>query len=125
MNLVMNAAEAMATVTDRERTLRITTEPHQGGVLVQIEDSGSGIRPDEIEHVFKPFYTTKATGMGMGLSISRSIVEAHRGRLWASRAARYGAVLSLALPPPESARLEPDQPPPNAAASNHEPIGAP
>jgi signal transduction histidine kinase len=99
MNLVMNAVDAMATVADRERILRITTAPHEGGLLVRIEDSGPGIAPAEIERVFRPFHTTKAKGMGMGLSISRSIVAAHHGRLWASPGARFGAVFCLTLPP--------------------------
>jgi signal transduction histidine kinase len=99
MNLVMNAAEAMATVTDRERTLCITTEPHEGGLLARIEDSGPGIALAEMERVFKPFHTTKAKGMGMGLSISRSIVAAHHGRLWALPGLRFGVVFCLALPP--------------------------
>ena len=103
MNLVMNAADAMATLADRERTLRITSEPHEGGLLVRIEDSGPGIAPAEMERVFKPFHTTKAKGMGMGLSISRSIVAAHHGRLWALPGVRFGAVFCLTLPPAASA----------------------
>jgi signal transduction histidine kinase len=99
MNLVTNAAEAMATVTDRPRTLHLTSNRGpEGGVLVRVEDSGPGIAPDDLERIFKAFHTTKATGMGMGLSISRSIVEAHHGRLWASTGARFGAVFHLALP---------------------------
>jgi len=99
MNLIMNAAEAMATVTDRPRTLHVVSKPDAGaGVLVQVEDSGPGIEPDDVDRVFDAFYTTKDKGMGMGLSISRSIVEAHHGRLWASSGDRFGAVFHLALP---------------------------
>jgi len=99
MNLVMNGAEAMATVTDRPRTLHVKSQLQaDGGVLVEVEDSGPGIKPDDVERVFKAFYTTKAKGMGMGLSISRSIVEAHHGRLWASPGTLHGAVFHVVLP---------------------------
>ena len=99
LNLVVNAAEAMQAVADRDRTLRVTSEVHEvEGVLVRVEDSGPGIGTADLERVFKPFYTTKAKGMGMGLSISRSIVEAHFGRLWASAGARSGTVFHLVLP---------------------------
>jgi hypothetical protein len=100
MNLLMNAAEAMATMTDRPRTLHVASKADAGGgVLVEVEDSGPGIKPDDLERVFNPFYTTKSKGMGMGLSISRSIIEAHNGRLWASAGTRCGAVFHLILPP--------------------------
>jgi signal transduction histidine kinase len=90
----------MTTVTDRPRTLHVASKHDAGGgVLVQVEDSGPGIEPDDVDRVFKAFYTTKAKGMGMGLSISRSIVEAHHGRLWASPGTRIGAVFHLVLPP--------------------------
>jgi hypothetical protein len=68
------------------------------GVLVEVKDSGPGIGLPDVEGVFKAFYTTKAKGMGMGLSISRSIVAAHHGRLWASAGSPFGAVFHLALP---------------------------
>ena len=104
MNLVMNAAEAMASVSDRPRTLHVISKDHvSGGVMVQVEDSGPGITPDDVDRVFNPFYTTKPTGIGMGLSISRSIVEAHHGRLWASPGTPFGAVFHLTLPPAGSA----------------------
>ena len=100
MNLIMNAAEAMATVSERPRTLHIVSKRDAGGgVLVEVEDSGPGIKPDDVERVFDAFYTTKTKGIGMGLSISRSIVEAHHGRLWASSGTRFGAVFHLMLPP--------------------------
>jgi signal transduction histidine kinase len=69
---------------------------------VRVEDSGPGIQGEDLELVFKAFHTTKARGMGMGLSISRSIVEAHEGRLWASNGTRFGAVFHLALPAADS-----------------------
>jgi signal transduction histidine kinase len=119
MNLIMNAAEAMATVTGRPRTLHITSKHHvSAGVLVSVEDSGPGIRPDEIDRVFNAFYTTKSKGMGMGLSISRSIVVAHHGRLWASPGMRFGAAFHLALPPASSAEKPAQGDPAVAASSN-------
>ena len=84
LNLVLNAAEAMSTVDGGTRQLLISTE--QGGangVLVAVRDSGPGIDPEHVESVFDAFYTTKSSGVGMGLSICRSIVDAHGGRLWA------------------------------------------
>jgi C4-dicarboxylate-specific signal transduction histidine kinase len=118
MNLIMNAAEAMTTVTDRPRTLHVASKHDAGGgVLVQVEDSGPGIEPDDVDRVFKAFYTTKAKGMGMGLSISRSIVEAHHGRLWASPGTSIGAVFQLLLPPAGS-QEKPAQVEPTRAATN-------
>jgi C4-dicarboxylate-specific signal transduction histidine kinase len=86
INLVINAIQAMATITDRERVLFIRTQPHgPGQVLVAVEDVGVGIEPDKTDRLFSAFYTTKPDGLGMGLSICRSIIEAHGGRVWASR----------------------------------------
>ena len=85
LNLIMNAIEAMSDVADRPRELTIitrNTDPDQ--VVVSVEDSGPGLDPNAADKIFEPFYTTKSTGMGMGLSISRSIVQNHGGRLWAS-----------------------------------------
>lgn len=84
LNLVMNGVEAMASVTDRPRDLLISSRQHASNqVLVAVKDSGIGIERENLEEVFSAFYTTKAQGMGMGLAISRSIVEDHGGRLWA------------------------------------------
>ena len=84
LNLIMNAVEAMSGVQDRRREIVITTGPGEGGeVLVAVRDSGVGLDPEEQDKIFDAFYTTKRTGMGMGLAISRSIVEHHGGRLWA------------------------------------------
>ncbi len=69
-----------------------------GNVLIEVCDSGPGLAPDSLERIFAPFYTTKADGMGMGLSICRSIVEAHGGRLWASANAPRGAIFQFVLP---------------------------
>lgn len=99
LNLVRNAADAMGSESDRARLLRVTSAIHDpDGVLVSIEDSGAGIDPSNIGRIFESFYTTKSQGMGMGLSICRSIVEAHQGRLWASSDVGYGAVLNVLLP---------------------------
>jgi PAS domain S-box-containing protein len=99
LNLVMNAAEAMREVTDRERVLKIRSEVRQpSDILLTVEDSGPGIAAESMERIFEAFYTTKAQGMGMGLSICRSIVEAHGGRLSASRGHPHGAVFQIVLP---------------------------
>jgi signal transduction histidine kinase len=102
LNLVLNAAEAMSMVDRGARQLLISTE--QGGangVLVAVRDSGPGIDPEHIERVFDAFYTTKPSGVGMGLAICRSIIEAHGGRLWADTNEPRGAALQFALPSAE------------------------
>jgi PAS domain S-box-containing protein len=99
MNLVTNAIDAMKPITDRPQTLRVKTEVRDGEhVVVAIEDSGTGIDPDKMDRLFETFFTTKPHGMGMGLSICRSIVEAHRGRLWASAGTQHGSVFRFELP---------------------------
>ena len=99
MNLTMNAIEAMATIMDRERLLIIQSYAHDVGNLeITIEDSGSGINPSEKDRIFEAFFTTKSEGMGMGLFICRSIVEARGGRLWASPGAHHGSVFHIVLP---------------------------
>jgi PAS domain S-box-containing protein len=99
LNLVMNAIEAMAAVTDRPRTLVVRSERFEGNtVRVTVEDSGVGLATENAARIFETFFTTKPEGMGMGLSISTSIIEAHGGRLWAEAAARHGAVLNFTLP---------------------------
>jgi signal transduction histidine kinase len=100
LNLVMNATEAMDSVPDRTRLLRITSDAirESPGVLITVEDSGPGIHPKDIDKIFEPFYTTKSQGMGMGLSICRSIVEAHGGRLIAEPGRVHGLVLRVSLP---------------------------
>lgn len=96
-NLVSNAIEAMEMVT--ERVMLVKTElDSSGAVLVMVEDSGNGIDPKNIDLIFSSFFTTKADGMGMGLAICRSIIEAHGGRLWASRGHARGAVFRFILP---------------------------
>src|SRR5712691_10785459 len=97
INLIMNGIDAMHTLTDRPRELLIKSAKNPDGVLVQVQDSGSGLDPEQIGQVFEPFFTTKPEGIGMGLSISRSIVESHGGRLWAESGSK-GTVFQFTLP---------------------------
>jgi signal transduction histidine kinase len=99
LNLIMNGVEAMSLVADRPRLLRIRARCEApGSVLVAVEDSGTGLDPAIAERMFDPFFTTKGSGMGMGLSICRSIIDGHGGRLWASPAPHHGAVVQFTLP---------------------------
>ena len=96
LNLIMNAVEAMSEVHDRRRQIVITAGRGEGGeVLVAVQDSGVGLDPEEQEKIFDAFYTSKSAGMGMGLAISRSIVEHHGGRLWAEPERRPGSDVSV------------------------------
>ena len=99
LNLVINGIEAMTSVSDRARELVITTrniDPDQ--VQVTVEDSGMGIDPNAKEKIFEPFYTTKPTGMGMGLAISRSILQRHGGGLWVTAKRGRGAIFCFTVP---------------------------
>jgi PAS domain S-box-containing protein len=99
LNLIVNAIEAMSGSNHAPRDLLVITEKAQpDGVLVAVRDSGPGLAPETLERLFDPFYTTKANGMGMGLSICHSIIEAHGGRLWATANLPRGAVFQLTLP---------------------------
>ena len=98
LNLIINAVDAMSSTSEGSRELFISTAKDVGGVLVTVRDSGPGLLPETVERLFDPFYTTKADGMGMGLSICRSIVEAHRGRIWASGDVGQGATFQFTLP---------------------------
>ena len=99
LNLLRNASEAMNTVDDRPRSLVITTEREQGDhVRLSVKDAGVGFEPQAADKLFEAFYTTKADGMGMGLSISRSIIEAHHGSIWATANDDHGATFSFAIP---------------------------
>ena len=97
LNLVMNGIEAMSSTEPRVLSIKSAYSGHNG-VHVSIEDTGSGIDPSNVDRVFKPLFTTKAHGMGMGLSICRSIIEAHGGRIWASVAATRGSIFQFELP---------------------------
>src|ERR1700681_3079615 len=99
LNLIVNALEAMGAANGGPRELLISTgKVESGGVLVAVQDSGPGLETAMLERVFESFYTTKPTGLGMGLSICRSIIEAHGGRLWASRNQLRGATFQFTLP---------------------------
>jgi C4-dicarboxylate-specific signal transduction histidine kinase len=99
LNLIINAVEAMGGTSGRSRKLLITTETADSdGVLVAVRDSGPGLAPASLEHLFRAFYTTKPGGLGVGLSICRSIIEAHGGRLWAEANEPQGAAFQFTLP---------------------------
>jgi C4-dicarboxylate-specific signal transduction histidine kinase len=101
INLVMNAIEAMQSVTDRSRELVIRSRQDETQqVLVSVTDYGAGISAEDADRLFNPFFTTKSSGMGMGLSICRSIVDAHDGRLSATANLPHGATFQLLLPVP-------------------------
>jgi PAS domain S-box-containing protein len=100
LNLIMNGIEAMTGVTDRPRVLQVKSGINESGdILIAVRDSGTGFSADR-DSVFNPFFTTKANGMGMGLTISRSLIEGHGGRLWAEPNVPNGAVFSFSLPIP-------------------------
>ena len=99
LNLIMNGIEAMASITGRSRVLLIRSQAEESGnVLVVVQDSGAGLDAKTMSHIFDTFYTTKPAGMGMGLAISRSIVEAHGGRLWPAPNMSEGAIFNFTLP---------------------------
>jgi signal transduction histidine kinase len=99
LNLIMNAIEAMSTVDEGARELLISTrEAEPNEVLVGVRDSGPGLSPAALERVFDAFFTTKSGGLGMGLSICRSIVEAHGGQLWATGHTPRGAFFQFTIP---------------------------
>jgi hypothetical protein len=98
INLISNSMEALVNVRAMSRMIWVHSFHSEAGVLVSVRDSGTGLNSSKVAKVFEPFYTTKATGMGMGLAISRSIIEAHGGRIWASRAETGGAIFQFVLP---------------------------
>jgi PAS domain S-box-containing protein len=99
LNLILNASDAMSSVTDRPRHLVISTERTEDDeVRLSVQDAGVGFDPQELERLFDPFYSTKSNGMGIGLSVSRSIIESHHGRLWAEPNDGPGATFVFALP---------------------------
>ncbi len=99
LNLIVNAIQSMSGVEDGNRELHISTvNIEREGVCIAVRDTGQGLRPESLPRLFEPFYTTKPDGMGMGLSICRSIVEAHGGRLWATRCEPRGALFQFTIP---------------------------
>ena len=102
LNLVVNAMDAMATFEESERRLfirgRLDTDGGRPAVTIGVEDQGIGLRPEDMGRLFEAFYTTKAHGMGLSLAISRSIIEAHGGRLWAEPRSERGAMFAFRLP---------------------------
>ena len=100
LNLIVNAIQAMSGIGEGPRELQISIEavPSKGGVRVGVRDSGPGLNPESLSRLFEPFYTTKPEGMGMGLSICRSIIEAHGGRLWAIPCEPQGALFQFTIP---------------------------
>jgi C4-dicarboxylate-specific signal transduction histidine kinase len=99
LNLVRNASDAMSGIDDRPRQLVIRTEPDEGGqVRLSVQDAGVGFDPQVMDRLFDSFYTTKNDGMGVGLSVSRSIIASHHGRLWATLNEGTGATFSFSIP---------------------------
>jgi signal transduction histidine kinase len=105
LNVITNAAEAMESVTDRPRVLRVASALHNAdGVVIAVKDSGVGIDTEDTNRIFEPFFTTKSQGMGMGLSICRSVVEAHGGRMSACPGDPHGLTLRISVPIAEAGR---------------------
>ncbi len=99
LNLLLNASDAMSGVEGRPRQLVIRTERDEGDcVCLSVQDAGVGFEPQDVGRLFEAFYTTKSGGMGIGLSVSRSIIESHHGRLWATRNDGPGATFSFSIP---------------------------
>jgi two-component system, LuxR family, sensor kinase FixL len=98
VNLTVNALQAMRPVDERKRRLTVTAQEEDGFVVVGIGDSGPGIDPEHLSHLFESFFTTKEGGLGIGLAICRSIVEAHGGRISASNQEGGGALFKFHLP---------------------------
>jgi PAS domain S-box-containing protein len=106
LNLIMNAIQAMATVADRRRELTISVSPAAPErIQVTVEDNGPGLDPAFVQRIFDPFFTTKSGGLGLGLSISRSIIEAHGGQLWATPRAPHGTAFHFTIPVTSDAPL--------------------
>src|SRR5262249_22294253 len=100
LNLLLNASDAMSGVDRRARQITVKTErDEQGNARVAVKDTGVGLSSAVAEKIFDPFYTTKSQGMGMGLSVSRSIIERHLGRLWAQPNDGPGATVLFSIPP--------------------------
>jgi len=98
LNVVMNSLDAMNSNNGRDRELLITSSRNVDSVVIQVKDTGHGLDPLDTNSIFEPFFTTKKGGIGMGLKISRSIIEAHGGRMWAEPGSPHGAIVSFSLP---------------------------
>jgi signal transduction histidine kinase len=99
LNLILNSLQAMSAVSEGARRMLITSgQIELNDLYVGVQDTGPGFSPETLTRLFEPFYTTKPNGMGMGLTICRSIVEAHGGRLWASACQPRGALFQFAIP---------------------------
>jgi len=98
VNLIVNAMDAMSHMPRAERRVTVHTARNDNFAEVSVSDTGPGIPSEKIKEVFEPFFSTKAEGMGMGLSIARTIIEAHDGRIWAENKAGRGAVFHISLP---------------------------
>jgi signal transduction histidine kinase len=98
MNLMLNGIDAMKETSGR-RELTIKSEAEHGQLLISVSDTGAGLPPEQADQIFRAFFTTKDNGTGMGLPISRSIIESHGGRLWATGASGQGATFQFTLPP--------------------------
>jgi C4-dicarboxylate-specific signal transduction histidine kinase len=94
----MNSLDAMSTITEQDRHLRISSSQLSDRIMIVVDDSGLGLDPRYSSSMFDAFFTTKNDGIGMGLTISRSIIEAHGGRLWAEQGSHKGASLRFTLP---------------------------
>jgi signal transduction histidine kinase len=104
---VINAMDAMADMPDGRRTVAVTADRGANGIVIQVRDSGDGIAPENLPRVFQSFFSTKTDGMGMGLSISRTLVEAHGGRIGAENGPGRGAVFQVELPVTGESTLKP------------------
>jgi PAS domain S-box-containing protein len=107
LNLIVNAVEAMSAANTARRELTLTSKQDQRAILVSVEDSGPGIDAQGLDRLFDAFYTTKSDGLGMGLAISRSLIEAHGGKLWATSSEGHGAAFHFTLPAETSEETRP------------------
>jgi signal transduction histidine kinase len=99
VNLIINGLQSMASVSGRRELIVQSRLDPEGNIVVAIKDSGAGIQEANLPQLFEPFFTTRSSGMGMGLAISSSVVEAHGGQIWASNNPEGGATFSFSLPP--------------------------
>jgi two-component system sensor kinase FixL len=108
LNLIFNGMDAMSTVPKTRRVLEVSVDKTKNGNLeVKVTDTGTGVTPDDAEHIFEPFFTTKSNGMGMGLAISRTIIEAHGGEIWLKSKPTEGTTFTFILPPAGLEKIKP------------------